>query len=317
MSRELYQDQWVDGIVVESGVRDCASRWPMVRATLDRFERPFSVLDLGANFGYFGFRIVAEYPQALVVMIESPRGRRLAELAELQRARDRLIVLDRRILPAELVELAACEHFDVVLALNFFHHLGGGRKQAFRAVRRMGWRTLVETPDPADEGACGRRSLRPIFETARAHGKLVARFDRHTGDTPSHLFELPAAGSMRLSKPYYRAPAATKRTFRGGMEISCDYRAKVAHHGFKGETIDWVPAINLRTYAELGGIWPRREALAAKLRAGELEVKHPHGDLQMWNILLAASRMVAIDRKPHLGHRDEGALERIAQELEG
>ncbi len=65
-----YQDEIVDGQIVQKGGRDCASRYEMIRPILARFKRRFTLLDFGANVGYFAFRAAHEFPNAVCILVE-------------------------------------------------------------------------------------------------------------------------------------------------------------------------------------------------------------------------------------------------------
>jgi hypothetical protein len=317
---ETYQDVWINGNVIEKGVRECAPRYEVIKNILERFERPITVLDLGANFGYYSFRIAEDF-DACCVMIEHPRAGKLVRLCDRQFS-DRLIVLDRRVTIAEVKELSRCEYFDVVLALNIIHHIGPGCQ---KAIRHLGQIVIVETPSAKDSGACKQGNLKPIQDYWHQQSKVVlGRFSRHTSNEKSSMFlvENPAG---HLTKPYYQAPAITKKTFDGGMIVQSDYKTREATHAWKmrkkrpgGYVKNWVPGINLRTYQKLNGIWPTREHLKTMIRERRVVGlrTRPHGDLTIWNMILDGKHLHSIDPKPWMKNRiDADALERVANEL--
>lgn len=51
--------------------RDCVGRWAGIRPLLARYTRPFTVLDVGANAGYFAHQIARAFPEAVVVLLEA------------------------------------------------------------------------------------------------------------------------------------------------------------------------------------------------------------------------------------------------------
>ena len=54
---EIYQDIIIDGKLVKEGVRACRKRAEMILSVVEDND---SVLDIGANFAYFGHRILEE-----------------------------------------------------------------------------------------------------------------------------------------------------------------------------------------------------------------------------------------------------------------
>jgi hypothetical protein len=316
---EIYQDILVNGEVAQVGVRECAARYEPIKAFLSQYRRPFTVLDLGANFGYFSFRIAQDFPEAVCVMVESPRGKKLAELCQANTDLSRLIVLDRRITRAELRELAACEHFDVVLALNFVHHFAAQWKSVSDSILALGGHVFCETPPPEDKGACGQGHLAEIEKFWGNKGKFLGEFERHTSDEKSPMFFVEN-WEGQLTKPYWLAAGTTKQTFRDGIGIESHLDFVAGKHYFKKRTFGWQEGINLRTWQKLGGSWPSREWIIKQIRDRNIKglTKQPHGDLMVWNMLLDGDSLRLIDAKPWMKKRDnERALKRVEAELIG
>lgn len=67
---EYYQDVWLNGKCVKKGIRDCETRYKIIKKELDKLRRPFRVLDIGSNMGYFGIRIKEDYPDVKVYNME-------------------------------------------------------------------------------------------------------------------------------------------------------------------------------------------------------------------------------------------------------
>ena len=66
----MYQDLWVKGKMIEKGTRECENRYNKIKEVLNRFNKHFTVLDIGACLGYFSFRIAEDF-DCTVTMIES------------------------------------------------------------------------------------------------------------------------------------------------------------------------------------------------------------------------------------------------------
>lgn len=138
-----YQDKWLRGERVERGVRECAERYEIVRGFCERFERPFTVCDVGANMCYFGLRILEDFPQGTVMAFESNHFDMRKKHVEANRAR-RLLLFDRRLSLADVDALKACTRFDLVLALSVFHHLPGSFHEWMKALRSLGDYMIAE-----------------------------------------------------------------------------------------------------------------------------------------------------------------------------
>lgn len=174
-----YQPTWRDGAVLAAGERDCADRYEPIRDLLATIDGPFTVLDLGANGGYFTARIVDDFPAARVTAVDPrPEVRQVAG--------DRVSVVQQRV---DAAVLRALPRHDVVLALSVLHHLPDWR-QAFgwlRACRR--W-LVAEVPAPGERwmrSAAARHELPALHKTAAAAAtRRLGEFERTGRDGSRH-----------------------------------------------------------------------------------------------------------------------------------
>ena len=111
-----YQDIIINNKVFKKGSGpDCAHRYKAIKKVLKNFNRPITVLDIGAAEGYMSLRLAHDF-DATCVMIADPKtlGFYLPNLCEYNSDLDNTIVLHRRISIEELEHLSECEHFDIV-----------------------------------------------------------------------------------------------------------------------------------------------------------------------------------------------------------
>jgi hypothetical protein len=277
---EQYQDIWVHGAVQTPGVRECESRYQLVRQVAARFERPFTVLDVGANLGYFSIRLVEDFPECRVVACEGQYGWWLRNILERNWA-DRVILLDHTFTRADFDQLAAVEHFDMVLAMSVMHHFDGTWEQILGTFRSLGDHLVVETAhEPA---ACGRH----ITESTVIPEDAVM-----LGTCPSHLDGSPrpiwtvSTPRTTLRRSYIGTPLTDCAVT---IESSFTSKTAVKH----GQRYDWHPGINLRTWLTFGGVWPERRHVHRAIR--EHAPTGRHGDIRVHNIILGGDRVAFID----------------------
>ena len=70
---EQYQDILVKGEIVEKasfGKRYAEERFKIVNSILEKYQRPFTMLDIGAAQGYFSLRAAELYPDSTFVLLE-------------------------------------------------------------------------------------------------------------------------------------------------------------------------------------------------------------------------------------------------------
>jgi len=305
---ELYQDQYVNGSVVVKGKRDCESRYEAMRSLFESYNRPFTILDIGANFGYYSIKAASEY-DAISVMIENKEKEtdRLLELCEMNHAKNQLIVLNDTMNLHKLQELGKCEHFDIVLALNVIHHFNEDVVEVCKAMTELGDHLILETPPVEDKGSCGQNNLKPIIDYFNElNGKELGKFTRHTSDTQSTMFLFDTPKS-EVRWPYFDYEKLFDRKDidvetlrnRGANIVDSNFDEKVMFSPRTKETTIWTPGINLRTYLSLGGVYPTAEHLLDKLESkdvkGGYEWDGSSHDVVVHNFILSGHDVYLID----------------------
>lgn len=149
-----YQDIIINNTLLDFGSYMCAQRYDVIKKYIfDKYQRIFTVLDLGASEGYFSFRAAHDY-KAVCVMIEGTYAAQskeetadiLEDLCQENSSLDTVMLLKKHVSVADLKCLEETEHFDVVLALNFISHFGTKWKEALDCILTMGNHVIIETP---------------------------------------------------------------------------------------------------------------------------------------------------------------------------
>lgn len=276
---EQYQDIWVQGRRESAGVRECADRYELIASVAERFGRPFTVLDLGANLGYFSLRLAEDF-DCTVLAVEGAYANWLRDVLN-RNANERVLAVGRTMTLDDLKTLADVEHFDLTLALSVTHHVGASFHDVLRQVRRMGMAAILELP--TEDGACGQQSVRQTYvpedATVIGHGK-------------SHL-----AGPKRPLVLVENEKPELVRSYWGTPEKDCDVRVD-ASWGEKwkvqrGERVPWERGINLQTWLKAGPLFPSGSVLRAQLEAGRPQAQH--GDLRPHNVILQGDAVRFVD----------------------
>lgn len=148
----VYQSIYVNGEEVyhsnnaSGGSHIIQSRYEAIKKVLDQYDRPFTVLDLGANNGYFSLKIAEDY-DTVCVMVD--RSERLADICALNTERNKIIYLQKDFKKNDIWELVRSEHFDVILALLVLHHVDDWRSWV-DGLLQLGDNVIIEIP-PVDD----------------------------------------------------------------------------------------------------------------------------------------------------------------------
>ena len=153
---------YTDTIDGDKGERECIMRYDAIRSHLGDTECS-SILDVGANTGYFGIRLAREM---------GGKATLVDDCAALPVSGECWKTIPRRL---SVAELWALPRHDVALALSVLHHFSDwhGALDAMRACRR--W-LYIEIPDP-DEAwmrhAAARGELDELYKTVRSLGEPI------------------------------------------------------------------------------------------------------------------------------------------------
>lgn len=343
----MYQDVWTpeDGVLIK-GDRECESRWEVIRdAVYKRMKHRkghFSILDLGAAQGYFGFRCLDHF-NCSVVMIDKDEslGSRCRGYKS-KHPQARLISMNCNLSPTLLYEMSLVERFDIVLCMNFLHHLPlVGMQESVESVRRMAPCVIWETPSSQDRGACGglaKDFLERYLSTIES--KTLGSFESHTdkGSKTAYrklrISDGQCFSDIRRSfmgSPNHKKVRVTVGVDENGKKKKVKLRSRPrteAPADVSLATSDWIEGINLRTYQSLGfpvsfrDCCPNKEQVSESILSCHSDIGRDesgsHGDIKPWNIILDGVDAYLIDQNdgdPCCNLSDSEALDLCAKEV--
>ena len=280
------------------GKRECARRYELIRRFCAQYQRPFTVLDVGAADGYFAIRLTEDFPECTVVAIE-PRAR-IGEMLKLNES-TRVLWLSKKMTVAEIRALAAVEHFDVTLALSVIHWMDEPPAESLAALRQLGDHLILELP--VEPTATGQEIVQAI--TTPTDGVLLGYGESHLDPEtprPIYLLSQPKTGLM---VSYLGGPTAHRlaRSY-ARVIITSDFESKTFAKG-KKVLYPWIRGVNLQTFLTFNGSHPGRKHIARCVAAAWVDLAGSatmrflgHGDLMPWNVVLSGDRATLIDPKP-------------------
>lgn len=178
-----YQPRRVNGVDV-GGQRVCSDRYEAIRDQLKGTPEPFTVLDLGANLGYFSQRLTEDF-DCYVTAVDSEPG-----LLEAQS--DRIEVIPQRF---GLKELRSLERYDVVLALSVLHHFADWQ-QVLAELRHCRRVCFLEVPHPSENW----------MKYAKARHELAALHQAVNNVASSRIADFPRRGrnGIEYQRPMFK-----------------------------------------------------------------------------------------------------------------
>jgi len=170
---ERYQDEWIRGKVGVKGERECEHRYSVIKSFLQQYQSSFTLLDIGANIGYFSFRIAEDFPDAIVVAIEG-HPRFLKKLLEIGKKnnRDNVIIIGKKLSVENISWLAELEHFNVVLGMSVINHIYNDPIEGLNAFLKLGDNLILELPNES------KYSLQK-YSILESRGQVIGYGDSH------------------------------------------------------------------------------------------------------------------------------------------
>lgn len=281
-----------------SFVTDATGRFDLIAPYLDRYTRRFTVLDLGSNDGTLAKMIASKY-DAVVVAVEMNQHEFGADA---YKGYNHIICLQHKMTGEELRLLSECEHFDVVLCLNFLHWFGDDWEEATKAVLNMGDFIFVQIPKDGDERAPGVAIVPKIRKMMMGRGTgwigETVQFPRHE---PRPLWVTKPERWDRFKRSTVASPDGSYIFVKRGFEHCLAIKVALRR--------PWIHGINLWNFCLLGGVWPTKEKVLDMLRHYPLP-ETTHGDIVPHNFILDGGRIHLIDGHEGWGGDDRECLEK-------
>ncbi|MDD5358279.1 MAG: hypothetical protein PHX80_03980 [Candidatus Nanoarchaeia archaeon] len=138
-----YQDSWLNGGIEEKGIRECSSRYEIIKSFCNKYKGSFSICDIGANMCYFGLRLIEDFPDCVVIAFEYNQVKMRQEQLKKNKV-NKLILFDRKINLNDIAILIKTCHFNLVLALSVLHHVPGSVSEWMNKLKLLGDDVIIE-----------------------------------------------------------------------------------------------------------------------------------------------------------------------------
>ena len=158
------QDTWVRGATLSHGSRECDMRYKMIlRVIMCLIQPGFTMIDFGANAGYFTNRVAYDFPDSRCIAIDVPEEERLVRSIEMN-SLPNVYMIQERFAVAGLLDLKSTIRGDLTLVFSVIHHFKDQWQPAMDALRQLSRYTLVEVyPRDTDHGD-GSSLYREIYD---------------------------------------------------------------------------------------------------------------------------------------------------------
>lgn len=280
-----YQDVWFQGRPIISGGRECEFRYYAIEKYLKKFKRPISVLDIGANMGYFSIRLMERF-KGTFVMIEGHEStaKGLVKVCKLNNNRQ-AIMLKQRLCLADLKALSEAEHFDVVFALSIIHHFEEPYQEVLHGMAQLGSVLILEPPSLIEHTLNQDRIVKEPLDLSTFNKKVLCRTltgSKTRSTIYRETYAIECSPQKILKKPYFLAPEMAVNP----LTIQADFKKRKVIQG--NTEFDWHHGINLSTFLALQGMYPTKQRLLSllqELKIADEEMINP------WDFVLTGTHI--------------------------
>jgi len=148
---DTYNDVRIQGQTISLGYRESVERYQEIFEFCKKFNRPISVLDLGAAEGYFTFRLSEDF-SGVFVAVEGDSKRNLLDSCK-KNNNQNILLLEKQMNLKHLQNLKEVQHFDIVLALNVVHHFDEPFQDVLELLVSMSSFCFFEHPNSLENTA--------------------------------------------------------------------------------------------------------------------------------------------------------------------
>mgnify|MGYP003967397095 FL=1 len=302
-SVDTYNDIRINGKTLSLGYRNSEKRYSEIFKFCKKFNRPISVLDLGAAEGYFTFRLAEDFP-GVFVAVESNPERKLLELCK-KNNDPKVLLLNKQMNLKNLKNIKEVQHFDIVLALNIIHHFDEPFQDVLETLVSMSSFCFLEHPNSLENESTKNsqrldtekldlEKFKPILLNKNPSGlgnSLNKKLERN-------LWLLQNTQSKTIDRGWRGASKYTEEFGPGNqISIKSNFNEINVDYGLRDEKRNWIQGIDLRTFLEYDGVYPTNEKIINLI--DNLKIEYAK-DLGPHNLILNGERLFLIDQNDKL-----------------
>ena len=300
---DTYNDIRIKGETISSGYRNSEKRYDEIFQFCKKFNRPISVLDLGAAEGYFTFRLSEDF-SGVFIAVESNPERKLLESC-IKNNDHKVLLLDKQMNLKNLKNLKEVQHFDIVLALNIIHHFDEPFQDVLDTLVSLSSFCFIEHPNLLENESTKNyhRLKTEKLNLEKFKPKLLKKIQSGLGNPVNQKLERDMwllentqsktidRGWRGTSKYHEQFGPNTEINIKSNFdEISVDY-------GLREEKRNWIHGIDLRTFLENNGVYPANEEIIHLIDTMNIDNAK---DLGPHNLILNGKQLFPIDQNDKL-----------------
>lgn len=256
-----------------------------VRHLINQYQRPITLLEVGAHEGQLSFSLRKKYWDTTFVLLDwDEQAYQLQDLCH-EKKPDNMVLLGSSLATGDLQRLSECEHFDIVVV----YHAGGkqtNKERVVKALLNMG-DFIIFAPSFTLPDQCKQQK---------------------------EYHDLGCCALLVMNKQYLQRIAWVKdRAPKRDFKIKSNFSAKKLFKRWELSGTAWQRGINLYTFVSTRGLYPSFDHVANQINGFEGSV---HNDIWLGNMIIQGSKVRMIDFDDRRRNADPKAhLDRCIQQI--
>ncbi len=300
---DIYNDIRIKGETISLGYRNSEKRYDEIFEFCKKFNRPISVLDLGAAEGYFTFRLSEDF-SGVFIAVESNPERKLLESC-IKNNDHKVLFLDKQMNLKNLKNLKEVQHFDIVLALNIIHHFDEPFQDVLDTLVSLSSFCFIEHPNLLENESTKNyhRLKTEKLNLEKFKPKLLKKNQSGLGNSINQKLErnmwlLENTQSKTIDRGW-RGTSKYHEQFGPNTEINIksNFDEISVDYGLREEKRNWIHGIDLRTFLENNGVYPTNEEIIHLIDTMNIDNAK---DLGPHNLILNGKQLFPIDQNDKL-----------------
>ena len=300
---DIYNDIRIKGETISSGYRNSEKRYDEIFQFCKKFNRPISVLDLGAAEGYFTFRLSEDF-SGVFIAVESNPERKLLKSC-IKNNDHKVLFLDKQMNLKNLKNLKEVQHFDIVLALNIIHHFDEPFQDVLDTLVSLSSFCFIEHPNLLENESTKNyhRLKTEKLNLEKFKPKLLKKNQSGLGNSINQKLErnmwlLENTQSKTIDRGW-RGTSKYHEQFGPNTEINIksNFDEISVDYGLREEKRNWIHGIDLRTFLENNGVYPTNEEIIHLIDTMNIDNAK---DLGPHNLILNGKQLFPIDQNDKL-----------------
>jgi hypothetical protein len=260
---------------------------------MKQYQRPITFLHLWPTKSYVAFALSEKYDCVSILL--TPQASTYVDTCA---SYNTMVLLNSDLSIKGLKYLGECEHFDVTLVHTITDIFPSDWKKAIDYALTLGDYVIFQAPDT------NSKLYRPVVEYLKKKG--AERIGQPTSDTTlQELYQCAPMKKILIKRRwnYQKNWTLGEYTIDSSFTHKNFIKNKTKPKGYS--VTPWHPGINLYTFKELNGVYPKHEMIRAMLYP---LASLKHNDLRLFNLIIQGNKLVPIDMDENERHADPQQL---------